>query len=152
MVEPSYNRWELTVGRAHFVPLVRLRMPYTILLVEDDDGVRDSTEAALVSAAFRLLVASNGLQALRLLENDKVDVLLTDVVMPEMSGIELAEHVREWYPEIKIMLMTGYSSHAKQAERLGKLLFKPVRATQMITELTELLTPSPGDGTGRAIC
>jgi DNA-binding NtrC family response regulator len=120
-------------------------MPYTILFVEDDDGVRASTEAILRNAGFRLLVASHAYEALRLLSGHKVDVLFTDIVMPDMDGVELAKRAKLLRPDLKIMFMTGYYSRAADAVRLkvGKLLYKPLREAQMVKELTSLvLRPS----------
>lgn len=125
-------------------------MPYTILCVEDDDGVRASTEAILKQAGFHPLVAKDGEEALHLLAENKVDVLFSDVVMPGISGTELAQQVRQRYPDVKIMLMTGYYSRAAEAVTLGKLMFKPLRESLMIEELTNLLLkPSGIRGTAR---
>jgi len=118
-------------------------MPYTILLVEDDDNVRASTEAILRDAGFRMLVAKDGHEALGLLENNKVHVLFSDIVMPGISGVELAEQVRQRYPAVKIMLITGHYARAAEAVKLGKLMYKPLRRSLMIEELTDLvLRPS----------
>jgi DNA-binding NtrC family response regulator len=114
-------------------------MPYTILFVDDDDNVRASTEAILKDAGFRMLVAKDGAEALQLLEENKVHVLFSDIVMPGISGTELARRVRQQYPDVKIMLMTGYYSRAAEAVKLGKLMFKPLRGSLMIEELTSLV-------------
>jgi len=113
-------------------------MPYTVLFVEDDDSVRASTEAILRDAGFRVLVAKDGEEALKLLEKNEVHVLFSDIVMPGISGTALAEHVRQRYPAVKIMLMTGYYSRAAEAVTLGKLMYKPLRRSLMIEELTNL--------------
>jgi len=118
-------------------------MPCTVLVVEDDDIVRDSTETLLSSAGFDVLVASNGDEALSLLEETEVQVLLTDVVMPGMSGTELAVQVRVRFPAIKIAFMTGSNSGAAEAAPLGPLMIKPIRAGEMIDEVTRLLTARP---------
>jgi CheY-like chemotaxis protein len=117
-------------------------MPYTVLFVEDDADVRESTEAILAQAGFRLLVASDGTEAMRLLEHHNVDALFTDIAMPGMLGTELARKAKEQQPGIKIMLMTGYFSRAAEAERLGRLLFKPLRSKQLVAELHQLLAGS----------
>lgn len=114
-------------------------MPYTILFVEDDDNVRASTEAILRDAGFRMLVAKDGEEALELLEKNKVHVLFSDIVMPGISGTELAQQVRQQYPAVKIMLMTGHYSRAAAAVNLGKLMYKPLRGSLMIEELTNLV-------------
>ncbi len=113
--------------------------PYTILFVEDDTPVRESTAQLLVARGFRLLVADSAFEALRLIAEQHVDVLFTDIVMYGMNGIELAKKARLHQPDIKVMFMTGYYSRATEAMQLGKLLFKPVRIAQLEAELTELL-------------
>ena len=112
---------------------------FTILFVEDDTGVRASTEQLLAARGFRLLVASNGNQALRLLAEHQVDVRFTDIVMPDLDGIALAKEAKRLRPDLKIMFMTAYYSRAAEATELGHLLFKPVRHAQ-ISEALERLT------------
>ncbi len=119
---------------------------YTILFVEDDPGIRASTEEVLRRRGFRLLVAADGYEALRLLADNQVDVLFTDIVMPGLDGISLAKQAKVLRPDLKIMLMTGYYSRAAEAAELGGLMFKPVREPQLMQALQQLLE----NGNGRA--
>lgn len=112
---------------------------YTILFVEDDSGVRDATAEILSAHGFRMLVAAGAHDALRLIAENHVDVLFTDVVMPDMNGIELARRAKLHQADVKLMFMTGYYSRAAEAMELGKLLFKPLRAAEIEAELDELL-------------
>jgi CheY-like chemotaxis protein len=112
---------------------------FTILFVEDDAGIRDSTAELLASKGFHLLVARDGREALRLLSEHHIDVLFTDIVMPEVNGIELAKQARELHPDLKIMFMTGYYSRASEAARLGTLLYKPLRGVEIEAELLKLI-------------
>ncbi len=112
---------------------------HTILFVEDDSGVRDATAEILSAHGFRMLVAAGAHDALRLIAENHVDVLFTDIVMPEMNGIELARRARLHQPDLKLIFMTGYYSRAAEAMQLGKLLFKPLRAEEIEAELEELL-------------
>ena len=112
---------------------------YTVLFVEDDTGVRTSTQEALASKGFRMLVARDGEEALRLLHDNPVDVLFTDIVMPGLDGIALARRAKQMQPEIKIMFMTAYYSRAAEATALGALLFKPVREPQLSQAILRLL-------------
>jgi CheY-like chemotaxis protein len=114
-------------------------LPHTILFVEDDTPVREITAQLLTGKGFRLLVADNGYEALRLIAEQHVDVLFTDIVMYGMDGIELALQAKLHQPDIKVMFMTAYYSRASEATQLGKLLFKPVRGVQLEAELLELL-------------
>jgi CheY-like chemotaxis protein len=85
-----------------------------VLLVEDDEDVRIYLTDALRELGFTVTSASNAKDALRVLQNDgeKVDLLLTDVVMPGMNGRELAEAAQLLRPNIKVLYMTGYSRNA----------------------------------------
>jgi len=81
----------------------------TILVVEDEDAIRRVTERILGRAGYRVLTAAGGSEALQVLEdNPTVDLLLTDIVMPGMSGSELAGRVSETHPRIKVLYMSGY--------------------------------------------
>ena len=82
----------------------------TILFTEDDDNVRKITEKLLALYGYKVLSASNGKYALELInyENVKIDMLITDVVMPEMGGIELEKKIRTKYPDIKVLYCSGY--------------------------------------------
>ena len=114
-------------------------MMRTILFVDDDADVRDITDTILASAGFDHLVAQDGYEALRLLAENDVDVLFTDIGMPGMDGIDLARRARQRYPELKIMFMTADFGRAEDASTLGKLMIKPVGRRQMIDELSALL-------------
>jgi two-component system cell cycle response regulator CpdR len=113
--------------------------PCTILLVDDDADVREAAAAILGTKDYRVLVARTGDDAMRLLGQEHVDVLLTDIVMPEINGIELAEQAKWLQPDLKIMFMTGYYSRAAEATKLGALVFKPVRQSEIMTTLAEVL-------------
>jgi two-component system cell cycle response regulator CpdR len=112
---------------------------YTVLLVDDDVDARESTAHLLGSRGFDVLVARSGHEALRLLAQIRVDVLLADIVMPDLNGIELAKQAKLLQPDLKIVFLTGYFSRAAEAESFGKLLFKPVRDVEIETELRSLL-------------
>jgi DNA-binding NtrC family response regulator len=117
----------------------------TLLFVDDDDAVRASTEQILASNGFRLLVARDGYEAMRLLAENHVDVLFTDIVMPGLDGVSLAKQAKVLKPDLKILFMTGYYSRAAEAAQLGKLLFKPLRGAQITRALDWLLGNGSGD-------
>lgn len=85
----------------------------TILLVEDDDMVRDLTTEMIEAIGYKTLTAASPREALSFFEiNDKpIDLMITDVVMPGMSGKELAERVKEMRPEIRVLFMSGYTTN-----------------------------------------
>lgn len=113
--------------------------PLTVLFVEDDTGVRESTAQLLAGKSIRLLVAPDANEALRLLDENPVDVLFTDIVMAGVNGIELAKEAKRLQPDLKILFMTGYYSRAAEATALGPLLYKPVRRAEVEEELEKLL-------------
>jgi len=86
----------------------------TILLVEDEDAVRDLARDILAGCGYTVLEAPHGAEALRISEQHagKIDLMLTDVVMPEMNGRELAERLAAQRPETKVLYMSGYTDHA----------------------------------------
>ena len=116
----------------------------SILVVEDDPRVSRSTVAALEELGYRPLACGGGREALALLDaTPDVDLVVTDVMMPEMTGTELAAAMRRLHPEIPILFVTGYVGEAGEAEDLigGELLRKPFT-------VAALASPSSGAGIG----
>jgi CheY-like chemotaxis protein len=85
----------------------------TILFVEDDKDVRNLASQALNTFGYNVIEAENGRQALDIITKDslidKIDLVISDIVMPEMDGEELAENLREINPDIKILLCSGFT-------------------------------------------
>ena len=99
-----------------------------ILVVEDDPRVSRSTVDALDELGYRPLSCAGGPEALEVLaEHSEIDLVLTDVMMPEMTGTELAAEVRRLYPRVPVLFVTGYVGEAGDADELigGELLRKP---------------------------
>ena len=86
----------------------------TILLVEDEESVRTFAHKTLKGYGYIILEASNGEEALRLAQGHgrKINLLLTDVVMPQMSGKELADRIKILWPDIKVLFASGYTDNA----------------------------------------
>lgn len=112
---------------------------FTVLYVDDDHQVREIVTALLRAEGFRVLEASNAFEAMRLIASERVDVLFTDIVMPNRDGIELAKQAQQLRPDIRVIFATGYFSQARDAETLGKLLFKPMRANEIRSALGDIL-------------
>ena len=83
----------------------------TVLLVEDEADVRRLTAEMLIRQGYSVMEAASGSDALRIWEQHRggIDMLLTDIVMPKMSGPELAKALKSERPELKVMYMSGYT-------------------------------------------
>ena len=106
---------------------------YKIMIADDEPIVLDSLKTFPWSdhQCCVTCFAENGLNALHTLESEKVDILISDIRMPGMNGLELSKAVKERFPETEIILLTGYAEfeYAKQALSLGirQYLLKPFR-------------------------
>ena len=117
----------------------------TVLLVEDADALRDLTRRILVEAGYAVLEARNGVQAVRIVARQgPVDLLVTDIVMPGMSGHDLALRLREKDPEIPIVFMSGYTDDALLGGDFTttRLLAKPFDAEQLLRAVRDELDRS----------
>src|SRR3954468_5670309 len=81
----------------------------TVLLVEDEELVRVAARKALLHSGFRVLEANNGVHALKIYGLTRVDLVITDLVMPEMGGRELATKLRQHNPDVKVLFTSGYT-------------------------------------------
>ncbi len=121
----------------------------TVLLVEDDLLVRQLTHEILRRHGYRVVEAADGLEALTLIHGhpDRIDLLLTDVVMPRMSGHELVERARPVRPDMRVLYVSGYSEEA--IARQGQLtegvdlLAKPFTPGLLTSKIRELLDRTP---------
>lgn len=114
-----------------------------ILLAEDDTDMRRFLVKALQNAGFNVVSYDNGLSAYQRLREEPFELLLTDIVMPEMDGIELARRASELDPDIKIMFITGFAAVAlnadSQAPKHAKVLSKPVHLRDLVNEVQKML-------------
>jgi two-component system cell cycle response regulator CpdR len=112
-----------------------------ILLAEDDDSMRVYLARALERTGYHVVAVDNGLAALPLLESEPFDLLLTDIVMPEMDGIELAQKAAEIAPDIRVMFITGFAAVALKAGRKtpdAKVLSKPFHLRDLVAEVERM--------------
>ena len=114
-----------------------------ILLAEDDESMRVYLARSLERSGYRVTAVDRGTAALPLLEAEHFDLLLTDIVMPEMDGIELARRATELDPDIKVMFITGFAAVAlnpdNNAPREAKILSKPFHLKDLVGEVQRLL-------------
>jgi two-component system cell cycle sensor histidine kinase/response regulator CckA len=117
----------------------------TILLCEDDDAVRRVTERILKRFGYDVLAAAEGTAALSLLEEraGQVDMLITDVVMPGMSGPELARSFQKDYSGTRILFVSGYTAdHLDPSDQLGhtiEFLAKPYSSEALLQRVARIL-------------
>lgn len=118
-------------------------MQHKILLAEDDNDMRRFLVKALENAGFQVSSYDNGLSAYQRLREEPFEMLLTDIVMPEMDGIELARRASELDPDIKIMFITGFAAVAlnadSEAPKNAKVLSKPVHLRELVSEVNKML-------------
>jgi two-component system cell cycle response regulator CpdR len=114
-----------------------------ILLAEDDDSMRGFLERALVKAGYEVVAFDNGKDALDRIGEEPFTLLLTDIVMPLMDGIELARRASEIDPELKIMFITGFAAVTlntdTHAPKDARVLSKPFHLKDLVSEVGRLL-------------
>ena len=120
----------------------RLTVP-RILLAEDDDSMRGFLVRALEKAGYDVIAYANGEEAFERLKSDPFTLLLTDIVMPRMDGIELARRASELDPELKIMFITGFAAVVLNSDvaapKDARVLSKPFHLKDLVREVDRLL-------------
>jgi CheY-like chemotaxis protein len=120
------------------VELAAVGTGQTILLVEDEEQIREVGKMALESAGYQVYLAENGDEALRKIESrPDFDLLISDLMMPgTLSGEQLIEKVRVFKPELPVLLMTGYASHVPAQY---PILMKPFKLNELLATVARLL-------------
>lgn len=112
-----------------------------ILLAEDDDAMRQYLARALERSGYHVVSVDRGTAAIPLIESDTFDLLLTDIVMPEMDGIELAQHAATIAPDMRVMFITGFAAvtlKAGKAMPQAKVLSKPFHLRDLVLEVDRM--------------
>ena len=112
-----------------------------ILLAEDEDAMRAYLARALTNAGYDVEAVDRGTAAIPLLERGDFDFLLSDIVMPEMDGIELAQRCAEISPRTKVMVITGFAAVSLRASReqpSAKVLSKPFHLRDLVLEVERI--------------
>lgn len=114
-----------------------------ILLAEDDNDMRKFLSKALNNAGYEVVAFDNGSSAYDRLREEPFNLLLTDIVMPEMDGIELARRATEIDPDLKVMFITGFAAVAlnpdSNAPKDAKVLSKPFHLRDLVNEVEKML-------------
>ena len=109
-----------------------------ILLAEDEEAMRTYLARALENAGYSVVAVDRGTEALPLLQAEHFDLLLSDIVMPEMDGIELAQRCAEVSPTTKVMFITGFAAVTLKANRdapQARILSKPFHLRDLVMEV-----------------
>jgi CheY-like chemotaxis protein len=121
-----------------------------LILIEDDETLRQMLARMLDRHGFAVREADNGLEGLKLMRELPAPLVVTDLIMPEMEGIETIRHLRRLYPDTKIVAMSGGGKvgakcYLAVARQLGanRTLAKPFKPEQLLRMVAELLAPSP---------
>lgn len=112
-----------------------------ILLAEDEEAMRTYLARALENAGYQVVAVDRGTAALPYLEDEEFDLLLSDIVMPEMDGIELAQHCAEISPATKVMFITGFAAVTLKANSeapQAKVLSKPFHLRDLVLEVERI--------------
>jgi len=112
-----------------------------VLLAEDDAVMREFLARALEKSGYEVQSVDRGTAAIPLLEAERFDLLLTDIVMPEMDGIELAQKAAVHWPEMRVMFITGFAAvtlKAGQALPQAKVLSKPFHLRDLVLEIDRM--------------
>lgn len=112
-----------------------------ILLAEDEEAMRTYLARALQNAGYDVVAVDRGTHALPLLQDQHFDLLLSDIVMPEMDGIELAQHCADVSPKTKVMFITGFAAVTLKASRdapQAKVLSKPFHLRDLVLEVERI--------------
>jgi PAS domain S-box-containing protein len=120
-----------------------------VLLVEDNAQVRSFAKDLLEDLGCEVFSAATGDQALACLEETKVDVVLSDIVMPGMTGIELAARIRKTCPRLPVVLATGYSEQAAQTPQPTRMILKPYSGAEVSAALAEAIHSGADAAGGR---
>ncbi len=115
----------------------------TVLLVEDEEALRELGREILETYGYTVLLAGDGAAALELAQNhpDPIQLLMTDILMPKMGGIDLSERLSTMHPELKVLYTSGYNDSGGSLQMIAgaRYLQKPYEMEQLARTLRELL-------------
>ena len=120
-----------------------------ILLAEDDDVMREYLARALERSGYAVSAVDRGTAAIPLLEAETFDLLLTDIVMPEMDGIELAQRAAAIAPAMRVMFITGFAAVTLKAGKQmpqARVLSKPFHLRDLVMEVDRLFEAESASG------
>lgn len=127
------------------IPEINLHGTETVLVVDDEPAITSLTEVVLLEHGYKVFVAHDGLQALSILEKEgkNIDVIISDIIMPDMDGCQLTKEVQQRYPHIKIQMVSGFADdrhHGLADDELHKnMMYKPCSSRALLVRIRHLL-------------
>jgi CheY-like chemotaxis protein len=122
--------------------------PLTILIAEDEKASVFLYTEILIEAGYRTVTAENGYQALGMLEDEPVALLLTDIKMPDMDAFELIPRVREQHPDLPIIVVSAFKDKKEELDalnfKISGFFTKPVDMDMLKLKIAEILAPVAG--------
>lgn len=114
-----------------------------ILVIDDEEIVRTSCLRALQHEGYEVMLAASGTEGLNMLNSDSYELVLLDLKMPDVDGMEVLARIKEQWPDTKVVMITGYSTveTAVQALRVGAYNFieKPFTPDTLLTAVKEVM-------------
>jgi two-component system, cell cycle response regulator CpdR len=126
-----YNRSEILERRRAGRRWREVLSAYSILVVDDDPLVLDVVAKILAAPGCTVLTARDGSEALQKLGERSVELMITDLIMPGLDGVQLGIQAKLMHPYLHIIYITGFADIAKRA-RYGRVLHKPIRLAELI--------------------
>src|ERR1700722_15844996 len=119
-----------------------------VLVAEDNPAVREFITRSLLSAGYKITAVADGQQALDMLAQEKFDVLVTDIVMPNLDGIALALKALRLFPDLRIVMISGYAQERMRAHNLDalvhRIIAKPFSLEEICGAVKDALALPPG--------
>lgn len=123
-----------------------MKAKQVILIVDDEEGLREGLSKLLKTEGYAVLSAESGEQALKILQHAHIDLVLTDMRMPEMDGIELLKKIREQHPGIGVIILTGYGQIESYIEAMNfgaiEYVSKPFKVNELKFIVNKVLNNS----------
>jgi CheY-like chemotaxis protein len=114
---------------------------YTMLIVDDDPLVREVVAAVLAEPGYHVVTASDGYEAIRILADRHFDLMITDIKMPGLDGVQLGIQAKLMRPRLHIIYITACADAAQKAE-YGMVLEKPIRAAELVKTVRQEMAAS----------
>lgn len=122
------------------------KVKQVILIVDDEEGLREGLSKLLESEGYAALSAESGEQALQILQQSHIDLVLTDMRMPGMDGIELLKKIRERHPNVGVIILTGYGQIESYIEAMNfgaiEYVSKPFKVNELKFIVNKVLNNS----------